>query len=1040
MKKKFIMTKLLFLSGTSGKFLYFPVILLMAASFSNIVSAQTVKGKVIDSQTNEPVIGASVIVKGKVSLKTGTVADVNGEFVLNVGQLPSAIEVSYLGYKPQEIDIYEISEPITIYLAEDFNRLNEVVVVGYGTQKKVNLTGAISTADAGYIENRPLTNASQALQGLTGLYVNQEGGQPGNDVATIRIRGVGTLGDNNPLVLVNGIEYSLKDINPEDIESISVLKDAASAAIYGNRAANGVILVTTKRGTKSRATLRYNSSFGLDRATYLPDVADNTADWMETRDLASVNEGQPIVFGPAVIDEWRNATDHDVYPNTNWFDILFRTAIIQKRHLSVSGGGDNLNYFISANYLNQEGVLIATDAEKYSLNTSVTADVLPRVSIGANLLANLWTRNEPAEGADNLIGDLTRALPLYPNILKTGEYGDSRFITPGHNVFRHPYAKAVEGALETRQSHLLANIFAEARLPFDVTYKINLAANKYDELSSRFVPEILLYDPVNMANPKTLRFDTENAARSAKRTDLNNLNTTFFQTLDWKKAFDRHNVALLLGFSRESFHTSNFNAYIEGFLGNDLTELDNGTSNKNVGGTSSLSTLMSYFGRVNYTYADKYLLEVNLRRDGSSRFARGHKWGLFPSVSGAWKVSEEDFLKDVRIIDNLKIRASWGSLGNQNIALYSYSNSINTDQGYSFNNTVVAGSAVTTLSDSKISWEKTVITNVGIDVGLWRNRFQLEADVYLKKTAGILARINVPAQVGDLGGPITNLYDMSNRGLEINASYNNNIRRVDYRISAGIAFVRNNVDFLNGDVQYTYRGDDGDAMYIIKEGYPVNSYYLYDAEGLFQTPQEVADHAFQSANTAPGDVKYRNVKNDDNVIDSEDRIITGRTVPGYTYSFQLSLHYKRFDLSALLQGVEGVDMYPQGNLAYPNYNGAGITKDQLANSWRSPDDGQAKYPRFGLPKRGSRQNYKNSTFWLRDGSYLRLKNVQLGYTLPSRWTKKLSVSNLKVFANAQNILTFSEYTETDPERGVMNANIAEYPSVKTVTFGLDITF
>ncbi|MDR0699958.1 MAG: TonB-dependent receptor, partial [Tannerella sp.] len=918
------MTKLLLLAETSKKILYFPVILLIAAGFSNSVSAQTIRGKVIDSQTNELIVGASVIVKGSGS-GTGTVTDINGEFILNIGPLPGVIEVHYLGYKPQEIDIYEISELITIYLTEDFSLLNEVVVVGYGTQKKVNLTGAVSTADAGYIENRPLTNASQALQGLTGLYVNQEGGQPGNDVAVIRIRGVGTLGDNNPLVLVNGIEYSLKDITPEDIESISVLKDAASAAIYGNRAANGVILITTKRGTKSRATLRYNGSIGLDKATFLPDVVDNTADWMETRDLASVNEGQPVVFGSAVIDEWRNATDRDVYPNTNWFDILYRTAVTQKHNFSVSGGNDQLNYFISANYLNQEGVLIATDAEKYSLNTSVTADVLPRVSIGANLLVNLWTRHEPAEGADNLIGDLTRALPLYPNILSTGEYGDSRFITPGHNVFRHPYAKAVEGSLETRQSHLLANIFAEARLPFDVTYKINLAVNKYDELSSRFVPEILLYDPTNMANPKALRFDTENAARSAKRTDLNNLNTTFFQTIDWKKTSGRHTVNLLLGFSRESFHTSDFYAYIEGFLGNDLTELNNGTSNKNVGGTSSLSTLMSYFGRVNYSYEDKYLLEVNLRRDGSSRFARGHKWGLFPSVSGAWKISEEGFLKDVRTISNLKIRASWGSLGNQNIALYSYSNSINTDQGYSFNNTVVAGSAVTTLSDSKISWEKTAITNVGIDVGLWRNSFRLEADAYLKKTSGILARINVPAQVGDLGGPITNLYDMSNRGLEINASYNNSFYRVDYSISAGIAFVRNNVDFLNGDVQYTYRGDDGDAMYIIKEGSPVNSYYLYDAEGLFQTQQEVAEHAFQSANTAPGDIKYRDV-NGDNVIDSEDRIITGRTIPGYTYSFQPALHYKGFDLSALFQGVEGVDMYPQGNLAYPNYNGAGITK------------------------------------------------------------------------------------------------------------------
>jgi TonB-linked SusC/RagA family outer membrane protein len=775
----------------------------------------------------------------------------------------------------------------------------------------------------------------------------------------------------------------------------------------------------------------------LDRATYLPDVVDVSADWMETRDQASINEGQAVVFGPTVIEEWRNATDPDVYPNTNWFDIMYRTAKTQRHNLSVSGGDENLKYFLSANYLNQEGVLVATSAEKYALNTSVSAQVLPVMNIGANLLANLWKRHEPADGADVVIGNLTRALPIYPNKLKTGEYGDSRFITPGHNVFRHPYAKAVEGGSDINETHILANIFADVKLPFDIIYRVNLAVNKYEETSNTFVPEILLYDPTDMDHPKILRFNSD---RSSERTNRDNLNTTFFQTLEWKKTFGQHNINLLAGFSRESFRTSHFNAYVEGFMGNELTELNNGTVNKNVGGTSSRSSLMSYFGRAGYSFADRYLLETNFRYDGSSRFAKGHKWGFFPSVSGAWKIGEEDFLKDVDIIHNLKIRASYGSLGNQNIALYSYSNSINTEQGHSFNNTVVAGSAVTTLSDNKISWEKTVISDIGIDVGLWQNKLQLEADVYWKKTTGILARINVPAQVGDLNGPITNLYDMSNRGLEINVSHSNNIREVVYRIGGGIAFVHNNVDFLNGDMQYIYRGDDGDAMYIIKEGYPVNSYYLYDADGLFQTPDEVAAHAFQSAKTAPGDIRYRNVKDDDNVIDSNDRIITGRTVPKFTYNFQLALNYKGIDLSALFQGVQSVDMYPQGNLAYPNYNGAGITKDQLANSWRSPADGQTKYPRFGLPKRGSRQNYKNSTFWLRDGSYLRLKNVQLSYTLPARWISSVSVSNLKVFVNGQNLLTFSKFKETDPERGVMNEDFAEYNSIKTITFGLDVTF
>ncbi|MCE6991112.1 TonB-dependent receptor [Dyadobacter sp. CY323] len=999
---------------------------LTPAQESSIAVVKAVTGKVTDEK-GEALPGVNISVKGTTR---GAVSGSRGEFKLQAEQSELLI-FSFIGYKSQEVVVGNQTD-LSIRLQPDQTQLEEVVI-GYGKERKVNLKGSISTVSAEFLENRPLTNSSQALQGVTGAYVNQAGGQPGKDLATIRIRGVGTLNDNNPLVLVNGIEYSLNDVNPSDIENISVLKDAASASIYGSRAANGVILITTKSGKKGKPQLEYNNYFGWQKATYLPDVVTNSVDWMISRNQAGINEGQPAVFTEKDIEEFRTGTDRDLYPNTDWFDIMFRVAPSQEHNVRLSGGSDHITYSFSLGHLSQEGILIATNAKKYSLNTNLGFKITDRLNAGANISATYWNRHEPAEGAETLVGNVTRALPIYPNILADGRYGDSRFITPGHNVFRHPYAKAVEGGLDTKNQRALVNVFAEYNFPFNIKYKVNVAANKYDEMVSRFIPEVYLYDPKAPNVPKVLRFDP--AQRSATRYDNNNLNTSFFQTLAWNKDLGaRHHLNALLGFSRESFEIAGFNAYVEGFLGNQLTELNVGTINKNVGGTSSQSRLMSYFGRADYNYSDKYLLEFNFRYDGSSRFASGNRWGFFPSVSGAWRASEEDFLKNIEALRNLKVRASWGKLGNQSVPLYSYSNSINLEQGASFNNTLVAGAAVTTLADQRISWETTTIKNIGLDLAFWNNKLGIVADIFDKSTTDILARINVPAQVGNLTGPITNLYNMSNKGLELTATHANYVGQVNYNVGAGIAFIKNKVSFLNGDVQYS--GDQ--SLYIIKEGYPVNAYYLYEAQGIFKTAEEVKNHAFQGKTTAPGDIIYRDLNGDD-VIDSDDRMITGRTVPKFTYSFNFGVNYKGFDLGAFFQGVQGIDMYPKGNLAFPNFNGAGITKDVWANSW-TEENPNARYPRLGEPKRGSGANYKNSTFWLRDGSFLRLKNIQISYNIPSKVLSAIKLQKVKVFANAQNALTFSKYKLSDPERNTTREDLAEYPSVKTFTVGVNVTF
>jgi TonB-linked SusC/RagA family outer membrane protein len=997
-------------------------------------SQVTVTGKITSQANGEPLPGVNVVVKGT---STGIVTDIDGQYTLNVPRADDILVYSFIGYATQEVPLNGRTT-INIALAEEVKSLGEVVVVGYGTQRKVTLTGSVATVDSDFLKDRPVTNSSQALQGLNGVYVNQAGGQPGEDGATIRIRGVGTLGNNDPLVLVDGIEYSLRDVNPNDIASISVLKDAASAAIYGNRAANGVILITTKRGEKSETmNIELNSYYGWQKATYLPDMVTNSVDYMNARNEAAFNEGQSVVYSDEAIEAFRNGGDPDLYPNTDWYDILFSVAPIQDHNLRLSGGSNNVTYSLSLGYLDQEGILIGTDSRRYSLNTTVTYKYSDKLQFGAIINGSYWDRNQPSVSIESsTLTGAGRSLPIHPNILSDGRYGDTWLVTPGHNVFRHPLAVNTESLQNNKSKRAMVNLFAEYTLPFDIKYKVTYAVNSYDVNNHRFIPEVYIYNPKQPDVPKTLRFDPPN--RSAQRINNSNMDQSFFQTLSWDKRniAGKHNLNLLFGFSRESFYRSNFNAYIEGFLGNELTELNAGTINPSVGGTSNESRLMSYFGRANYSYMDKYLLEVNFRYDGSSRFSEENRWGFFPSFSAAWRMSEESFMKDVEVIDDLKFRGSWGQLGNQNIGLYNFVSNININQGTILGNTVVPGSAITALADPNISWEKTTITNFGIDLSLLESKLEFVVDFFDKVTTDILTRVNIPAQVGNLAGPITNLYGMSNKGVEINATHRNSIGDLKFQIGGNIAFVDNKVDYLAGDIQYTTNRYGN--IRVIKEGYPVNSWYLYQADGIFQSQEEVDNHAFQHAATSPGDIKFRDINND-GTIDIDDMDIRGRSLPEFTYGFNLNLDFKGFDLSAFFQGVHDIDIYPTHNVTWPLFNGAGITKDYLANYW-TPERPDAKYPRLFLPKRGTLINSVNSTFWLKDASYLRLKNVQVGYTINADLLNRLNIKKVRAYVNGQNLLTFSKWKLTDPEKDILKQNIGDYPNVKMVTLGLNLVF
>jgi TonB-linked SusC/RagA family outer membrane protein len=652
-------------------------------------------------------------------------------------------------------------------------------------------------------------------------------------------------------------------------------------------------------------------------------------------------------------------------------------------------------------------------------------DINKWLSLGGRLSGVYRKYNEPWNGMSSYWQGVYRSLPIYPVKIEDGRWGNAWLRTAGHNNFMNPVERLEEGNNDFVQQRLLANLFADVKLPFGVVYKVNAAINKYDAKNENFQPKMI------QVNPKTLEEQQSTSFALGYRQYNDQLNTTLFHTLEWNRSFATiHNVQLLFGNSYESFVSSNFSAQKQTALDNTLTDLAVFAENPVVGGTSSKSALISYFGRVNYNLSEKYLLEVNFRYDGSSRFAQGHRWGFFPSFSLGWRLDKENFMKDISWVSNLKPRFSWGQIGNQEIALFSYTNSVNLGMDYTYGTSIKQGAAVTSSSDPDISWETTTMTNFGLDAAFFKDRLGITLDIYNKDTRDILRPVNLPSQVANWTGPMSNIGQVNNKGIEMTASYRGNIDKVSFEIGGDFAYNKNEVVNLNGQQIISGR-------YITSEGHPIDSYYVLHAIGIFQSDEEVAGSPFQNVATKAGFIKYEDVSGD-NKINADDRVIVHGVVPELTYSFNAGLGYKGFDLSALFQGVGKIFTYPQHNISYPFYNGAGFTKDWETETW-SLDNPNSKYPIL-TTSTGNTLNFDNSDFWLQNAAYLRLKNLQFGYTFPRQLTQRLSIKDLKVFVNGQNMLTFSKMKKFDPEKNMKNDNIFEYPSIKIFTVGLNVTF
>lgn len=991
---------------------------------------EEIQVKVVDKD-KQPLTGVSVSVKGTTK---GGITDAEGAFRITA-QEGASLVFSYMGYITQEVKLSGQKE-LLIRLQEDTKTIDEIVVVGYGIQKKETLTGSISVINMKEKENQTITHATQALYSTPGLWINQAGAKPGKDAATIRIRGVNTLSSNNPLVLLDGIEYSFDEIDPNDIESISVLKDA-SAAIYGSKSSNGVILITSKKARKGKPKIEYRGNFGVQQATYLPDVVDDPILYMNMRNQAEMNSGiEPgaVSYSAAHIKEYEEGMliDPGIYPSSNWFDICMQNGFIQQHNLRATGGSDAVSYTIGVGYTNQTGVLIANDdAQRYSFDMKLSAELSPKLKVTGSLLGNVRKFNEVGYGVNTVMQVIMRGLPIMSDYHENNLYGSTWLYTPGRNNIENPRMEVEQGFTKRDYQEFLSSININYRLPLDFTYDGTFGYRKIDHWSKDFIPQMWTI------HPKTgdVRAFNSSVPR-VKDWDAYNARYTISQRLIWNKnLLEKHNVSLMLGQEYQVYDNRNFQAYKQGFIDNSLYDLNasaDDTFSKSSGG-SSKEYLASFYGRMLYSFQDKYLLDATFRYDGSSRFLPANAWSFFPSLSLGWRIDQENFFHS-DFIDILKLRASVGKLGNQAVSPNSYLATVEVDKSYnySFGSNEVSGAAVSSLTYKQLRWESTMAYNLGVDVNAFGNKLVFTGELFYKRTNDILRKVGIPAQVGGLAGPTMNVGVVDNKGYEIAANYRGSIQRVSYGVQASMSYVRNEVIDIRGEEMISGR-------YITKEGYPINSYYLYDAIGYYQSQEEINSSVVYGTRSKlrPGYIKYANHE-EDGEINEKDKIVTGSTIPDYNFSFGFNLGYRGFTLDTQLQGVAGVNVYPTANLAFPFNNGAGVTKEWINDSWTESNP-NAKYPLLTTATNAP-ENFINSTHWLRDASYLRVKNIQLSYTCPDAFVQKLKIERAMLYISGQNLWTLSDFKTADPEMTITKGDLYEYPSLKTVSIGLNLTF
>ncbi|WP_210416843.1 TonB-dependent receptor [Echinicola soli] len=983
-----------------------------------VVREDKVTGTVLDD-TGYPLPGATVLVKGTTN---GTVTNLDGKYEINVNE-GDVIVFSFVGFASQEVP-YTGQTKIDITMAADETALDEVVVVGYGTQKKVNLTGAVSAVDSEEVSRKPVGQVSSALQGVApGLTVTQRSGQPGADQGTIRIRGIGTLSSNDPLVLVDGVQYDINDVDANDIASISVLKDAAAASIYGVRAANGVVLITTKRGKDGKPKVNYNNYFGVQEPTRMSEFV-GAQDFMRLANTMYTNSGAGAIYSDDQIAAYNDPNrDRLAYPDNYWLDKVLTGSGFQQSHsLAISGGSENVNYRFSTNYFDQQGLIENMNFDRLTVRLNTDIKVSEKVNFNADISANISDREEPqgvSGSAWYQFGQAAIINPITPDRYANGEWA---VIRGGQN----PLRLQEEGGIYGYKENLFTGNF---QADYEIIEGLKLTGKASINYRS---------DYTSLHDKGLDYFPPEGSTVTIGRNEITKQSTDYwfrnFQGLvNYTKNFgEDHSLHVLGGISSLTQTNDILSGYRVNLATGDLEQIDAGAeSGQETSGTADEYALLSFFGRVNYAFKDKYLLEANIRRDGSSRFANGQKWGVFPSFSVGWRISQESFMKDISFIDDLKLRGSWGVLGNDNIGgNYPYQTSYNLNS-YPFgaDRQLYPTAGLSRYPNDILSWETTKMADVGFDLSILEGKFDFTFDYYVKNTEDILYTLPIPGTVG-LPAPSQNVGSMRNKGWEFTANYHGQAGNdFTFDIGANIADVKNEVTYF-GDADYLTT-DNNDITTAYRVGYPLGAFYGYIADGIFQSADEVANNPSQPGSPAAGDLNYRDV-NGDGVVNADDRVYLGSDIPRYTYGLNLSANYKQFSLTAFFQGVAKVDINTLVLMRAPTSTDGNFRPDHL-DSW-TPENTGASFPRLTTSER----NYQSSSYWVESGAYVRLKTLQLNYNLPSSFLDAAKISRARLFVTGQNLFTLSGLaSDIDPEAPNDNRY---YPQVKTYTVGLSVEF
>ena len=1048
MHKSNLLLKGLMLGVTASMYPAFGNATATSPATNNVANVQqestTVTGIVLDDM-GEPIIGATIKIKGQDTV--GTITSIDGDFTLKGLKKGQTLVISYIGFQTQEVK-YNGEKLLKVTLKSDSKSLNEVVVVGYGTQKKVNMSGAVASINMDELtESRPVTNVSQALAGLAaGVNVSSGSNRPGDDNASILVRGQGTLNSSAPLIIIDGVEQGINTVNPQDIESVSVLKDAASASIYGSRAANGVILITTKKGKSGKIKVDYNGyvSFQSIRKTLTP--VSNYADYMELINEGYYNSnpksGKNQYFSEDKIAEWRNGNDPLKYPNTNWIDETFKPSTSTNHVVSLSGGSDKIRFYGSFGYMNNPGVLENAGMKKYTVRLNMDADVTSWLNIGMQIGGYVSDLEPGAEEIDNIFTYTAATTPGMVFRAPDGRYGAlNNSEDSGQCANNNPLIRLNKWAGQDRKNNVRPRFTATLK-PFK---GFSLTGSySYEFLDRETHRKPVFLDAYNFLTDEQTW--TNRGKTSIKYTDskIERYFNDLVARYDTKMFKNNLAIGAMAGLSNELYRSKNFSATRQDLTDLSMDVINGATGESTSSGSSTEWAMRSFFGRLNLNWQEKYLFEFNLRADGSSRFSKDNRWGYFPSASAAWRIDQEKFMEGVLggNLSNLKLRVSYGALGNNSVGNYDYQSLYTTSgNNYVLGNLMVPGLALAAISNSALTWESTKVFNVGLDFGFFNNHLTGTIDFFNKKTTGILINLPAPGVHGTTALPKQNSAEVTNKGIEFTLGWQDKIGDFTYGANANFAYITNNVD--------KFKGKDKGGMSIsganlIWEGHSINSQYLMRVDRILQTDEDMKivdemiaknPNAFKAlGKPQKGDFLYKDIDGDGCITLMDKEIVSDGTNPKFTFGLNLNAAYKGFDVSALLQGQLGIktfwmnDAYNTPTVRY----GYQINKEVADGRWYEGRT-DAKYPR--LIQYQDTRNTKPSDFYLQDRSFLKIRNIQFGYTVPQNLTQMVHVQRVRVYCSLENFFTFTSFKGFDPEVSGMN-----YPTMKQCTLGLNISF